>query len=136
LLNAELKKKNTVFLLPFHALRTRTKSSTTEFETGSTEAHRAAQAGDLHSLERIALDNHDILHKEDINGWVPLHEAARGGHVEVVHFLHRHGADINKRTSSGRGGTALHLARQHHGQRHAVVQLLESLGALDIGPEL
>jgi len=92
--------------------------------------------GDLDWLKRIAKSNSEILHKEDANGWLPLHEGARAGHVDVVEFLVKSGAAINRRTNRGAGGTALYFARKSQGKKHPVVKLLESIGALDIGPEL
>jgi ankyrin repeat protein len=110
--------------------------TTTTFETGSTEAHHAAQTGNVWKLKKIAEKDETLLHKEDSNGWQPLHEGARAGHTNVVEYLVGTGMDINKRTNDGIGGTALHFARESHGASHGVVKLLESLGALDIGPEL
>ena len=45
------------------------------------------------------------------------------------------GADINKKTN-GSGGTALWWAKQKHGDEHPVIEYLESIGALAIGPDL
>jgi len=112
------------------------KTTTTTFETGSTEAHTAAQSGNLWKLKKIAEKDKSLLHKEDLNGWQPLHEGARAGHANVVEFLVQNGVDVNKRTNKGIGGTALYWAKRNNGDDHGVVKLLESLGAIDIGPEL
>lgn len=53
-----------------------------------------------------------IVHAKDENGWTPLHEASRGGHTDVVRFLHKHGADVNARTSEGAGGKNSNLSDQ------------------------
>jgi ankyrin repeat protein len=45
--------------------------------------------------------------KQDVNGWRPIHEAARSGEIEVLKFLVEHGADVNERTNEGAGGTPL-----------------------------
>jgi hypothetical protein len=52
-----------------------------------------------------------------------------------VKFLVENGADINARTSTY-GGTALWLAKQKHQDGHPLIVFLESMGALDIGPDL
>jgi ankyrin repeat protein len=67
---------------------------------------------------------------------MPIHEAARGGHKNVVELLIQHGADINSRTHAGTGATPLNLAVENHGLEHELVEYFVSLGALDIGPEL
>jgi ankyrin repeat protein len=66
----------------------------------------------------------------------PLHEGARGGHVDVVRYLVERGADIHERSHYGAGGSALFYAIDNHGQHHPVTQYLKSLGATSIGPEL
>lgn len=96
---------------------------------GVTKAHGYAATNDLKRLTKLAEKQSDILHKEDINGWQPLHEAVRAGHVGVVEFLLRQNANVNHRTSQGKGSTPLGLARQHLTPEHPIVQLLESYGA-------
>ena len=67
---------------------------------------------------------------------LPCHVfSARGGHVEAIKLLVKHGADVNAKTF-GDGGTALYLAKQAHGAEHPVIDFLESIGALEAGPEL
>lgn len=106
--------------------------------TGQTEAHSAAAMGDLESLIKIIEKKKDMVHKKDVNGWTPIHEAARGGHVEVVRTLVERGADVNQVTGlTGEGGqSVLHLAIEHHGEDHPLVDYLMSLGAMSVGPEL
>ena len=41
-------------------------------------------------------------------GWRPLHSAVGGGHVDAVHLLLKHGADLSSKDNSGE--TALHTA--------------------------
>ena len=36
----------------------------------------------------------DVCHVILQDGWTPLHEACRGGHLEVVRFLLVHGAQV------------------------------------------
>lgn len=82
------------------------RSKRNSFTTGSTPAHLAAQKGDLKSLSQAVENDKSIVNAKDENGWSPLHEASRGGHTDVVKFLHKHGADVNARTSEGAGTIA------------------------------
>ena len=88
------------------------------------------------SLQMALQKDKKIVNARDENGWTPIHEGARGGHTEVVKFLHENGADVNARTSSGQGGTPLWWAKKVHDEDHPVVSYLESVGALSLGPEL
>jgi len=65
------------------------------FTIGSTNAHTAAVKGDTSALLKIAETDPEQLHTEDINGWKPIHEAARAGHDDVIELLVNFGADIN-----------------------------------------
>lgn len=109
-----------------------------EKNRGSTEAHSAASKGDLKGIVNVIDMNKDYLDKKDANGWTPIHEAARGGHLEVVKELVHKGADVNVVTGhdDARGKSALYLAVEKHGNDHPLVKFLESIGALMIGPEL
>jgi len=90
--------------------------------------------GDVNSLKELAITNKEYLTAKDSNGWMPIHEASRGGHREAVELLLSRGADINARTNFGDGGTPLYWAQEEgHSQ---LADFLESLGALSIGPEL
>jgi len=104
--------------------------------TGSTDAHSAANTGDVDSLNTIAKREKELLTQKDVNGWEPIHEGARGGHTDVLKLLVEHGANINERTDHGRGGSPLYLAIQGHGKRHTSVKYLQSIGAELIEPEL
>jgi prolyl 4-hydroxylase len=110
-------------------------SNTDTFTTGSTGAHVAAQKGDLDGLTSEVTKKKDIVNQKDKNGWTPLHEGARSGHLDIVRYLIESGADANA-TTSGTGGTALWWAKKELGADHPVVEFLESLGALEAGPEL
>ena len=102
--------------------------------TGSTLAHTAAQAGDLESLQAEVKRKKNIVNEQDSNGWAPLHEGARGGHLDVVKYLVDNGADVNKTTNNG--GSALWWAKQNLDEDHPVIEFLESIGATEIGPDL
>jgi len=105
--------------------------------TGSTNAHTAAQQGNVHKLKSIIDKEEHLVKKPDANGWQPLHEGARAGHVEVVKLLVEKGADVNALTGDGDyGETALYWARKTLEDDHPMISFLESLGALEIGPDL
>jgi len=110
--------------------------ATKNFETGSTVAHVAAQQGDLQALSRILAKKAALVHAQDENGWTPMHEGARGGHVDIVKVLYERGARVNQRSDRGRGGTPLFYAKETHGEDHPVVKFLVHIGGLDLGPEL
>ena len=105
------------------------------FATGSTPAHRHAALGRVKDLELYIKQHKDAVNARDSNGWTPLIESVRGGHLEAVKLLVEHGADINVK-SYGSGATALWWAKQTHEEDHPVIAFLESLGALEAGPEL
>ena len=102
----------------------------------SSPAHRAAQEGDVDELERVIDALEHLLNHKDANGWTPLHEGARGGHVEVVKLLIDKGANINERTRNGKGETPLYWSIAQNGEDHPVSQMLLELGGLNIGPDL
>lgn len=97
-------------------------------------AHTAASSGDLDALLTIAKDNPDALHHKDNNGWNPLHEAVRGGHVGVVKYLLKNGLDKDERTHTGDGGSPLWWAKKTHGLKHPMVHYLEGIGAKEVPP--
>lgn len=101
--------------------------------------HKAAQKGDFLLVQREvnrAKDKKAAVSSGDANGWEPLHEAARGGHLEIAKFLVDSGADINKRVNFGEGPSAARLAKEAHGNDHPIVAWFREMKALDLGPEL
>ena len=70
-----------------------------------------------------------MLHMKDSNGWQPIHEAARGGHLDAVQLLVEHGADVNERTHFGEGKSVLELVLDTHGHDHPLFGYLEGIGA-------
>ena len=84
--------------------------------------HEAAARGDLEFLRQAHLNGQTkLLSAPDSNSWTILHEAARGGHLDVVKYLVCDlGLDVTMRTNQGL--TALHLAHEHHGSDSALVQ--------------
>jgi len=77
--------------------------------------------------------NEHLLDIADRNGWTPIHEAVRSGHLHVLEYLVGQGADYDKRTNQGYGPSALFIARDVHGDEHPVVEFLEELDAIEIG---
>jgi len=65
------------------------------------------------------------LSKQSAKGWTALHYAAVNGDVELVRYLVKYGANVNK--STGEGSTPLFLARL--GDHEEVVQILKKAGA-------
>jgi purine nucleoside permease len=104
--------------------------------TGSTPAHTLAATGKTQELMQLLDSQGHLLDATDKNGWTPLHEGSRGGHIDVVRALVKKGADLNARTKGDAGGTALYFAQTQHGKQSAVSQFLQSMGAIAIGPEL
>lgn len=106
--------------------------------TGSNGAHYASNIGDVETLLWI-IENPQhraaMIHEHDYNGWLPIHEAARGGHEDIVEVLVDHGVDINARTDFGRGQSVLNLAYDYHESDHPFIEFLLKLGAEDLAPE-
>ena len=65
----------------------------------------------------------------------PLHEGVRSGHLEVVKYLVENGADVNALTDRD-GSSALWWAKQVFEEGHPVIEFLESVGGLEVGPDL
>jgi prolyl 4-hydroxylase len=107
-----------------------------KFATGSISVHDAAKEGDVVVVQAHIQKKKEVVNERDENGWTPLHEGARGGHLEVVKLLVANGADLTARTGKDEGGTALWWAKQSNGEDSEVVKFLEEIGALDVGPEL
>ncbi len=112
------------------------KSKRNSATTGSqqTLAHFAAQAGDLEQLQLAVTSNRSIVNAKDGNGWTPLHEGTRGGFLDVVKYLVENGSDINDVTEEGH--TPLYYAKQNLEPGNPLIEYLESLGAVEVGPDL
>lgn len=98
--------------------------------------HSAAAFGDVSALKELAVDNKRALHAKDTNGWQPLHEAVRGGHLEAVDFLVKNGANIDAVTNDGSGSSPYNIALNSLHKDHPVAKYLSDLGAKNVGPEL
>jgi prolyl 4-hydroxylase len=106
-------------------------------QTGSrvTLAHTYAAAGKAEELIQLIHEQNHLIHAKDHNGWTPLHEGARAGHIDIVKYLVEQGADIKERAQHGTGGNAIFYAFHHQGQKSAVYQFLESLGVASVEPD-
>jgi len=94
----------------------------------------AAMKGDIKVLKRVGKRNPRSLHFDDVNGWRPLHEAVRAGHVEAVKFILSEGADINQVTKTG--VSPLNIALEYLGKHHKMTKFLAKNGGENIHPEL
>lgn len=90
---------------------------------------------DLRVVDNLYIKDNERIHQVDKNGWSPLHEAARAGHVEMVKYLYERDVDINLKTGHGIGQSALDLALEHHGEDSEIYQFLFGVGA-ESGSEL
>jgi len=99
-------------------------------------AHHAATVGDIKSLHEISTTNEHLLHSVDANGWMPIHEASRAGNKDAIQLLVKLGANPNERTNFGSGGSPLYWAKKVNGPNHESVHYLNSIGALELNPEL
>lgn len=107
------------------------------FETGSTELHHHALAGDVGEMEKALTTQADLVNVRDKNGWQALHEAVRTGTIEIIQMLLDKGAEVNRRTGKTENGkTPLDLAKEFHGESHEITKLLQARGAKDKPTEL
>jgi hypothetical protein len=128
---------NELFPLIIQRQSTSSSTSTSNKKTaGATSAHVLAARNDIARIREIAKTDPKSLDKPDSNGWLPIHEAARGGSTEVVLFLiEEYGiSDINARTNNGKGGTPLWWAEKVLVKNHKVIQILKRNGAVSIPP--
>jgi ankyrin repeat protein len=65
------------------------------------------------------------LTKKSALGWTALHYAAINGDVELVKYLLKYGANVNK--STGEGSTPLYLAKL--GNHEDIIRILKNAGA-------
>lgn len=84
----------------------------------------AAAQGNMHEVQRLLKAKPSIVHSQDENGWQAIHEAARGGHLEVMKYLVQNGADIHRRV--GNGYSALKIAQEHLKPDHEAIRYLQN----------
>ncbi len=63
--------------------------------------HTAAFDGDLTQVESFVKEDPSVVSHRDDEGRTPLHYAARNGHLDIVQFLLKNGADINAYDTEG-----------------------------------
>ncbi|PSN42668.1 hypothetical protein C0J52_13029 [Blattella germanica] len=61
----------------------------------------ASCIGDIEGVEELINKGINVNAKHDINGWTPLHWAAKRGHKAIVSLLLSHGADTTAITTKG-----------------------------------
>jgi prolyl 4-hydroxylase len=94
----------------------------------STLVHTLAGSGRLEDLKTVVEKDPRLVHAEDKGGWTPLHEAARGGHIENIHYLLKKDANINAITHEGE--TPMFIAERYLGAGSASVKFLQSKGGI------
>lgn len=62
---------------------------------GRTVLHKACHKGILSEVEEVYENNKDDIFSKDYAGYLPIHEAALNGHVEVVEFLLNHNSPVD-----------------------------------------
>jgi ankyrin repeat protein len=90
----------------------------------------ACAGGDVEALRRLLVQQPALARASNPDaphaGWTGLHEAAKGGHADVVRLLLAHGADVNAR-EAGDNTSPLHWAAA--GNHHETVRALLDGGA-------
>jgi hypothetical protein len=96
----------------------------------------AIHSSEILLLEKILKQNPALVRQRDENGWEAIHEAARGGNVDVVRILlDEGGADVDAQVGrTGQGGSTLWLTKIMHDASHPLVLYLVERGAHEIGP--
>ena len=95
-------------------------------------ANLLAQKGDLTTLEYLAWRAPASLRVPDDNGWQPIHEAARFGHLDILKFLvEEQGIDVNERTRMPGASSPLVIARRYLRKAHPVIDYLQKQGGVE-----
>ena len=93
------------------------------------QAHVAARAGDLATLEALLSQDPDLVNAVDENGRTPLHLAAGFGREEAVRLLLQRGADINAADASDRSAVDYAFLAERASGTARLTRLLVSEGA-------
>jgi ankyrin repeat protein len=93
------------------------------------EIHQAAEAGDLAKVRALVEGDPALVKARDENGRMPLHWAARGGHLDVLRYIVEKGADLNALDNNG--VAPLHTLAGS-GQTEAARLLIEKGADIDI----
>jgi hypothetical protein len=89
---------------------------------GKTQLHHCAENGFTTSVIRLLSIRNINVNVKDVDGWTPLHDAARNGHIEIARLLLQNGAKVNAKDRWDR--TPLHIAafRGHVDILHLLVE--------------
>ena len=87
----------------------------------------ACSGNRLAEVQNILRADPAAVNTADSNGWMPLHEAVRGGHTDLAKYLVDMGADIGAITNGG--GTALWWAKRLLPPGHSTIAYLTDIGA-------
>jgi ankyrin repeat protein len=93
------------------------------------EAHVAARAGDLVTLEALLSKDPDLVNAVDENGRTPLHMAAATGQEEAVRLLLQRGADVNAADAAGMSAVDFAFFAERASGTADLTRLLVSEGA-------
>jgi len=105
-------------------LRKMAKAETRKEENRLHKVHLAARNDDLIRLKKICEADEGMLHHEDRNGWQPIHEAARAGNVEILHYIIEQGGDVSHHANQGDGPSPLKVAKNNLSKGHPAIDLL------------
>ena len=104
----------------------------------------AASNDDIHTFQNLH-PRIELIYQTDKHGWNVLHQAARAGSYNVIHFLlQNYDYDVNVRTNFGYGGTALYWAIRKWNESknelvrkkyEEIIDLLKYQGGVSIEPE-
>jgi len=89
------------------------------------EIHDASRDGDIQKVKSLVTADTNLVRSTDDRARTPLHQAASGGHTEIIRYLLEHGAVLEQK--DGRGNTPLLSAVW--GNHLDVVRLLADRGA-------
>lgn len=106
---------------------------------GKSALHMEAAYGNLEAVKALLSSfesgsvggtaNYDMIHARDENDFQAVHEAAAGGHLDVLKYLLENGADLNAVTKEG--GNVLWWAKKVLDKDHPVILYLISIGATE-----
>lgn len=102
--------------------------ASSEVEAVSKKVHILAATGNLQAMKKLLKKEPYAVGARDAHGWTPLHEAARGAHIEMISLLLDHCAELNAMTYTG--ATPLYEAEKYNGKDSSVFGYLLSIGAL------
>lgn len=97
----------------------------------ASEIHQAAREGDLSKVLLLLRGNPDLVHDLTADDRsTPLHEAVRGGHIEIVRAIIAAKSEVNAKTSYGY--SPLKMAKIY--RRTEIASLLEANGGQMLEP--